>query len=385
MMRWSIGIVTEAAEPEQGVQETLVELADGSNGKAIYYCEEGMKASLSPGDQVLVNTTAASLRLGTGGYHFIHSIIPSSNSASPVSYAEYDIRDENTSGHIMKMRYTPLQRSVLAAEEAASDYHPLFLEHLSLEGLPVLIGELHSMLPAVLCRLRQLEQKQGKKCKVAYIMTDGAALPLSFSRHVRLLKRLDWLAGTVTYGHAYGGDLETVNKYTALLAAKHVLQADIAVVLMGPGSVGTGTLLGFSGIETGELINAAAALHGKPILIPRMSFTDLRERHQGLSHHALTVLSKVALAEACVPLPKLSGVWMQRLHKQICEAGIEARHQLRWHEPLKAEEWDQALAAYPEPIYSMGRELHEDPCCLAGIGAAADEAWNAWQSLCHEG
>lgn len=377
-MKWSVGTVQHAAEPLDGLQEAAVLLADGSSGKAIYYYDEGTKRTLAPGDQVLLNTTAVSLNLGTGGYHFIHTVLPSLPSLEQLS-AVYN-NAEDSEGHIMKLRYTSLQRTVLAVEEPASRYHELFSRPLSLEGLPVLIGELHSMLPVVLCRIRQLERRQETHCRVAYIMSDGGALPIAFSRHVRRLKQLDWLAGTVTYGHAYGGDVEAVNKYTALLAAKHVLQADIAVVIMGPGSVGTGTRLGFSGLETGELINAAAALGGEPIVIPRISFLDPRERHRGLSHHLLTALTVASRAEACIPLPRLSGAQGERLREQLAASCIETIHRLSLHEPLKAEEWDQALEAYPEPILSMGREARGDFAGLAGMGAAADEAWQCWRA-----
>src|SRR5690606_14285371 len=95
--------------------------------------------------------------------------------------------------------------------------------------------------------------------KVAYIMSDGGALPLTLSRHAAQLAEMSWLCGTVTYGQAYGGDLETMNKFTALIAARHILQADIIIVCMGPGIAGTGTPLGHTGTEVGELINAVQA------------------------------------------------------------------------------------------------------------------------------
>src|SRR3546814_17944709 len=60
--------------------------------------------------------------------------------------------------------------------------------------------------------------------EVAYVMTDGGALPLWFSRTVATLRDQRWLAGSVTVGQAYGGDLETVTLHTGLLAAHRVLQ-----------------------------------------------------------------------------------------------------------------------------------------------------------------
>ena len=73
---------------------------------------------------------------------------------------------------------------------------------------------------------------------------------------------MEWLKTTITYGQAYGGKVETVSKFSALVAAKHVARADISLVTMGPGIVGTNTRYGFSGLEVGELVNAVYALGG---------------------------------------------------------------------------------------------------------------------------
>src|SRR5207249_7869166 len=77
---------------------------------------------------------------------------------------------------------------------------------------------------------------------------------------------------TVTCGHAFGGDFEAVSTYSALGVARHVAGADAAVVAMGPGSAGTASRLGFSGIEVGPVLDAASALHGIPIAALRVSF-----------------------------------------------------------------------------------------------------------------
>ena len=56
--------------------------------------------------------------------------------------------------------------------------------------------------------------------------------------------RAGLLDATVTAGHAFGGDLEAVSVPSALALARHVADADVAIVAMGPGVVGTGTALG---------------------------------------------------------------------------------------------------------------------------------------------
>ena len=102
-----------------------------------------------------------------------------------------------------------------------------------------------------------------RQARVAYVMTDGGALPLAFSRTVSMLVDAGWLASTVTVGQAFGGDHEAVNVHTGLLAAAHVVRADVAVVAQGPGNLGTGTRWGFSGTSAGEAVNAAATLGGR--------------------------------------------------------------------------------------------------------------------------
>ena len=50
-------------------------------------------------------------------------------------------------------------------------------------------------------------------------------------------------------------------------AARHVLNADLAVVTQGPGNLGTGTPWGFSGVAAGEACNAVTVLGGEAIAL----------------------------------------------------------------------------------------------------------------------
>jgi hypothetical protein len=131
-------------------------------------------------------------------------------------------------------------------------------------------------------------------------MLDGGALPAWFSRTIASMRAAGWLAGTVTAGQAFGGDLETVTVHTGLLAARHVLGAEVTVVAQGPGNLGSGTRWGFSGVACGEAVNAVAALGGRPVASLRISEADPRPRHRGISHHSLTSYGRVALARADV-------------------------------------------------------------------------------------
>jgi hypothetical protein len=364
---------------EAGLQEVALKMKSGESARGIHYTDS--LDPLAEGDEVIVNSTAVVLGLGTGGVHFVYGLV---DGAGVVDRGKnFDTVENVPRGHLMKLRYTPLQRAALSAEEEASPHHRLFLGRPMLEGMPVLIGDVHSMLPGAVAWLRHLEKKAQPvvPLRLAYVMSDGGALPLAFSRHTAELKRCGWLQGTVTYGHAYGGDLETVNKFTALLAARHALHADIAIAAMGPGIAGTGTPLGHSGIEVGELVNAVAALSGVPIVMPRVSFAEQRERHRGVSHHTLGALATAAFAKARLPLPaELAPEARALIERQLRQYGIAAKHEVLWlSEPPLAEAL-ACIEAAPFPITTMGRSFREDPCFFQAVCVAAQAAWNALQT-----
>jgi len=304
-----------------------------------------------PGDRVLLNTTALDLRLGTGGYALV--------AAMPDRLPP----DRSGPGHLVKARYTPLQAIVLGADEQGSPYHETLRDAADVAGMPVVVADLHSALAPVLAGLYQATEPGG--LRVVYVMTDGGALPAWFSRTSATLREAGWLAGTVTVGQAFGGDLEAVTLHTGLLAARHVLGADVAVVAQGPGNLGTGTRWGFSGIAAGEAVNAVAALGGRPVAALRVSEADPRERHRGVSHHSLTSYGRVALAPAAVVVPELPGEFGAQIATQAEPLG--ARHTLV-RVPVAG--LDEALARCPAPLSTMGRGLAEDRAYFLTAAAA---------------
>ncbi|MFC3772018.1 DUF3866 family protein [Paenibacillus sp. GCM10012303] len=373
MIRWKKGSVVRIIRERDGIQEAEVLTDDGHRQSAIHYTDTLPK--LKEGDRVKLNTTAVELGLGSGGYHFVIDVTGGAD--DPVEAADdRSVPDPAYGrlgkGHLMKLRYTGLQRAVLSVEEPESPHHALFEEPRSLDGMPVLIGELHSMLPIALSWIRSEDGPDCRALRVSYVMSDGGALPLGYSRHVSRLNGLGWLAGTVTYGHAYGGDLEAVNKYTALLAARHVQQADIAIAVMGPGIAGTGTPYGHTATEMAELIHAVCALGGEPVVIPRISFADSRARHRGISHHLLETLGKLTLARATVPLPELDEAEKSELlGLQLERSGCASRHEIVRVSGIRLEEIGNRLSLYPEEIRTMGRRLRDDPPFFAAVCAAA--------------
>jgi hypothetical protein len=84
-------------------------------------------------------------------------------------------------------------------------------------------------------------------------------------------------------------------------------------------------------------VNAAAALAGRPVLAPRVSGADPRERHRGVSHHTRTVLD-LCLAEPAVP------------------------------DDLEPDGWREACERLP--LSHMGRGPDDDPAFFAAAYAA---------------
>jgi hypothetical protein len=329
--------------------------ADPERVRALAY--PALVGEPQPGDTVLLNTGALALGLGTGGYALVVAI---PDRLPP------DTLDEPTraDGHLVKARYTPLQSIVLGADEEASPYREILAEADDLAGMPVVTADLHSALPAILAGVHAA----APGARVAYVMTDGGALPAWFSRTLDALAGL--LAGTVTVGQAFGGDLEATNVHSGLLAARHALRADVAVVAQGPGNIGTGTRWGFSGVTVGETVNAAATLGGRPIGSLRISAADPRSRHRGVSHHSLTAYCRVALAPADLVVPDgLDPALAAAVSTAL--APLAARHRIV---SVPTDGLDAALRALPVKLSTMGRDLDGDHAYFLAAAAAGRHA-----------
>lgn len=338
------------------MQELMVAI-DGESAPAVNY--RHLSPDVFPGDLVELNTTAVDLGLGTGGVHFVITCIDGCE-RSEVSSIE---PERKVDGHIMKLRYTPLQLATLCAEEENSSYHNLLKHADSLESMPVMVASLHSLIAPIAV---VFQHTVPKPARLVYIMTDGAALPVGFSRLVALLKSRRLITATITIGHAFGGDLEAVNIYSGLLAARHVLKADACIVAMGPGVVGTGTPFGTTAIETAAILDGVNALGGRPVAVPRISFADERTRHHGLSHHTITALGRLCYTNCFVPIPLLPNDEERILREQI-QTGNLMRHAIS---RVDADHTLELLKAYEIRVTSMGRSPADDPAFFRAGGAA---------------
>ncbi|MDQ4005715.1 MAG: DUF3866 family protein, partial [Actinomycetota bacterium] len=264
--------------------------------------------------------------------------------------------------HVLKLRYTPLQAKVVAVEEPESPHREAFESARGLDGLPAAWVPLHSMVGAAAAGARASGAE-----RIAYVMTDGAALPLALSEQVHALREAGLLDAVVTAGQAFGGDLEAVNAFSGLLAASAVARADAVVVADGPGKVGTASRWGASDVAAGMVLNAISILGGRAVAALRVNFADPDYRHHGVSPHSITVLREIALAPVHVAVPVLDDEERGVVWEALKDAGLEERHQLV---EVTGQPAIDLLNERGVAGQSMGWTLEEEPALFLAAGAA---------------
>jgi hypothetical protein len=331
------GTVASAQEGEGPFQDLEVDV-DGERRPAkadvrvIGSCEEG--------DEVIVNTEALDLKLGSGGFDLVHVNL------------SRGLGGEGTAGaHVMKLNYTSIQHSVLPVESERSpsvgNFPPVDPVARSLDQ-PVGVMFLHGQLAPVAWAAAQAAPGR----KVGFVQTVGGALPGGLSNVVRELRDRDLLAGHITAGMAYGGEGEAITTVGAIHHGLRDLGWDGVLCGPGPGILGSGSALGHGGMYAMDSIHAAAALGCAPVVVPRMSSGDPRVRHQGISHHTGTVL-RMVLCPVTVAVP--SGF-------QVAWPAQDVEHTWRQVDVDPA-----AYGASGLPATTMGRSITDDE---AFFGAA---------------
>jgi hypothetical protein len=360
-MRQVWGSVVSIAWERPGIQRLLVEPDAGDRAPAV--CYPALTGACAEADRVLLNTTAVDLALGTGGMHLVVVRVRGGAGDEHPTPAGISL-DEASGGHVMKLRYAPLQRDVLAAEAPESPAHELLEDATDLAGMPVVCCGLHSQVPLAAAAIR--ERVPG--ARIAYVMTDEAALPFALSDLMAACTDAGLVDVTVSCGQAFGASIEAVNVYSGLMAARLVGRADVAIVAIGPGVVGTDTALGHGGVALAEAVNAAAALGGRPVAALRVSFADSRERHRGVSHHTLIALSRLALAPAVVAVPVLPETLAARVDADLEDAGVWGRH-------VRVDVDCGVPELHGVAVRTMGRSIDDDPAFfMAAVAAGAAAA-----------
>jgi hypothetical protein len=311
----------------------------------------GLIGASQQGDEVIVNVQARDLGLGSGGFDIVHVNLTRGLSAEGAP-----------SAHVMKLNYTSLQHAVVPVEEEQS--------LLALEG-PVAVLALHGQLAAVAWGFAPAQPE----ARLGFVQTPGGALPGGHSRIVRTLRERGLLAGHLTAGASYGGEEEAITTAGALHHGLRKLGWDAAVCGPGPGIVGSSSLLGHGGMHALDSAHTALALRAPTLLVARMSSSDDRPRHRGISHHTLTVLD-LLLEPVTVALPagirspagadlraRLGSVFgsaLERVKPQL-ELDVDRPARMARHDWRRAPVELPAYLASGLPAKTMGRVLVEDP------------------------
>ena len=264
-----------------GVAQIDVEV-EGQARAAIAYTD--LTGPVEPGDDVVVNTAAVDLGLGSGGFDLLHVNLTRGLGAG-----------EHEGAHVMKLNYSSLQHPVHPVEERAPSLNlPL--------GAPVAVIAVHGQLPCVAWAAARELEDAGRRARVGFVQTAGGALPGALSRVVRELRERGLLAGHVTAAPAFGGEEESISTAGGIHAGLTALGWDAAICGPGPGILGSATTLGHGGLAALDSAHAALALGCRTLVVPRMSSGDPRSRHRGLSHHTAGVLG-LLLAPVSVAVP----------------------------------------------------------------------------------
>jgi hypothetical protein len=392
-----------SAEPEQRLVIALSpegELApEAARREAI--ADVRLVGRAEVGDEVIVNTQALDLGLGSGGFDVVHV-----NLTRGLSSDGKLAHPDATHLNVMKLNYTSLQHAVEPVEgrDAGSPLSPL--------ERPAAVMALHGQLAPLAFAFAQ----GAPGARLGYVQTEGGALPGGHSRMVRALREQGLLAGHITAGTAFGGEAEAMTTAGALRHGLGALGWDAAVCGPGPGIVGSGTVLGHGGMVALDSAHVALALGCPTLLVARMSSSDERSRHRGLSHHSLTVLDML-LEPVTVALPAgirspvgadlragLQSVFggampsggesvaegaQQALVLEVDRVAPERPARIARHDWRRARVDLPAYAASGLSAVTMGRDLAQDPlffaAALAGGSVLAELSAEAAAASGQEG
>jgi len=316
-------------------EDPLTVEVDGERRPA--WADTGLLGEMRVGDEVVVNVAALDLGLGSGGFDVVH-----------VNLSRGLQGGGGGGEHVIKLNYSSLQHPVEPVERPLAETH-------GPPATPVLVLPLHGHLAPAAWSAAQA----APEAKIGYVQTAGGALPGSLSRDVAELRERGLLCGHVTAAPAYGGEHEAISVAGALDAAAHGLGWDAILAGPGPGIIGSDTHLGHGGLAALDTAHAALALGMPTLLSPRLSASDPRERHRGVSHHTVTVM-RMLLGAVEIPVPSDNPV----VTAKLADAAA-------WRHKLTEVSADlEAYAATGLPARTMGRSLEEDPLFFAAPLAA---------------
>lgn len=328
------------------------------------WADSGLVGEVHEGDEVVVNVEARDLGLGSGGFDIVHVNLTRGLDAPGARSGE----------HVIKLNYTSLQHPVDPADAPAGQAGEDGSGELRQREAspPVVVLPLHGHLAPV----AWAAQRERPDLRIGFVQTAGGALPGALSRDVRRLRAEGLLCDHLTAGPAHGGEREAVSLIGAIDAAAHRFGWDAIVAGPGPGILGSATPLGHGGIVALDGAHAALALGLPTMVSPRLSSSDPRPRHRGLSHHTATVLD-LLLAPVRVPVPETEVEGWPLLAAEAPEGGshqaaLDALIELcAGRHDIAVERIDlDGYAASDLPRSTMGRSISEDPLFFAAPLAA---------------
>lgn len=325
------GVVIDTAEvPAGGEQRLVVEVEGRGEREAI--CDTGLFGPCQAGDEVIVNTQAGDLGLGSGGFDVVHVNLTRGLDGEGVAGA-----------HVMKLNYTSLQHAVDPVEEGSAETGAA-----PAAGRPVAACLLHGQLAPLAWSFAE----GAPGATLGLVQGAGGALPGNHSRTVVELRRRGILDAFITASPSFGGELEAMTVAGALSHGFAELGWDAAVCAPGPGIIGSGSRFGNGAIAAADALGVAAGIGARAILVARLSDADPRERHRGVSHHTVAV---AGLVGGAVTVP-----WPAGRDEEAIEGAVL--------EPAPAD-----IDGYRDsglPVSTMGRTIDEDPAFFAGALAA---------------
>lgn len=326
------------------------------------WADPALVGPVEVGDEVLVNTEALDLSLGSGGFDVVHANLTRG------------LEGEGAGGtHVMKLNYTSLQHPVEPAEVGIESGKGGD-DGLDSPGsrpsrrIPVLVAPLHGHLaPAAWAAAQEAPQ-----LSVGYVQTPGGALPGTLSQDVPLLRERGLLRGHIAAAPCFGAEHEALGTLGALHTVAERLRWDAIIAGPGPGIIGSATRYGHGGMAALDTAHAALSL-GLPALVsPRLSGGDPRPRHRGLSHHTRSVL-ELCLAPVQVPVPEVDAELWPVAERQGKPGGAydELLDVCRDRHDVLVQQVDlDGYAASGLPAKTMGRTLEEDRLFFAAALAA---------------
>ena len=321
------------------------------------WADPALVGPVQVGDEVVVNTEALDLGLGSGGFDIVHVNLSRGLDAEGADRA-----------HVIKLNYSSLQHPVepierRSDEDGAERPGPVPGDPPARPSGAGCLGG-RAVQPRAASRLRA--------------DPGWSASRLALARRGRASRA----RAAVRPCHRRGrlrGEAEAITVIGALDAAAHSLGWDAIIAGPGPGILGSASRYGHGGMAALDTAHAALAAGLATLASPRLSSSDPRPRHRGLSHHTEAILG-VLLAPVRVPVPEVGVEGWPLLDEAAELPAGSAEPQAALDDLIEVAGGRHDIAVHPVDLRgyaasglsttTMGRSLAQDPLFFAAPLAA---------------